>query len=411
MFRQTCAVIVLLSWTIFSWPCAVRADIGQIEFIGQADSPDSVQDAAVAATSGHLVVACIRDQRLSLRAYDSSTLTLQDEEDVPDSYIQADIVATSRSRFVTAGRTTLHRLQVIVWDVDDDGTIVRRGTADGGLVGDVSIEALTKQAVVTSFRSGHERLMIIVYGVSDTGELSRLARSEHTEIDLPVKTAITGLRLGSGLSPLKRFIVFNATRTEPAVPQAGFLTVHAWTLLAPRDIIRVESRQEAQNPAHIIDGPLAAAPIHTFSLRPSPNREIVDNSVATGVKLTSGDTLRVAEWKLSTDRSSNRPTLGRHVDVGPVRSFAMAGFAANRVVIASVAPSANIPTVAGLLFRGQDIQHVAGSTTNVLNDHVYDVTPIPGTSSTQSFGRLVVAGRRGPVDTLILSLWDWVKAP
>jgi len=129
-----------------------------------------------------------------------------------------DIIAATRlapNRVVTAVRDGSGNFKVIVWDVSPEGSLTRRGDADGDAVSQIAItDWRAGPGVVTAVRTAAGNLKVIAWAVNLDGTLHRRGDAEAG----PVKNLTVSSP--SGLDGV----------VTPVINDSGELKVIAWLL-------------------------------------------------------------------------------------------------------------------------------------------------------------------------------------
>ena len=246
-------------------------------------------------------------------------------------------------RAATAVRTAAGNLRVIVWDIDEAGGVVRRGSGDAGAIQDAVIASLGPDRVVTAVRQGDGKLAVITWSVDSSGQVQRLGTARAGTVGIvdvatlgtawvvtAVQTASNDLKLiswrvyGSGsidrrmeaqAGPIGDLSIasYGYRQLVTAVRAGdGTLKVINWTMQSSGQFIRLGS---------------ATGPAVT---RVRVAMGAADRAV-TAARRSDG-TLQVAAWDL--DLQSGAVTSGGSAGAGEVGQLAIAPLGGTKVVTA-----------------------------------------------------------------------------
>lgn len=143
----------------------------------------------------------------------------------------------SDSRLVAVMQNASQNLELIVWDVADDGTFTRKGEGDAGTVAAVAISAWTgarTDTVVTAMRNGSLDLELISWDLREDGTLTRTATG-----NAGIGTPATGERSNIGLAITGDWLVSAARNSD------GYLDLASWVIYDD-GVIRVNARTSAE---------------------------------------------------------------------------------------------------------------------------------------------------------------------
>lgn len=145
-----------------------------------------IKQVRLAAINNNRVVAAVRqgNDTLQLIVWDAAPDgTLARLGDITAGRARdvdiADLSSVDGARVATAVHTENRSLKLIVWDVNDNGSITRRGEmSEAGPIGGLELHALTPQRVVTAIRTEAGNLKVIVWSVDANGAPTRQGDDE-----------------------------------------------------------------------------------------------------------------------------------------------------------------------------------------------------------------------------------------